>query len=366
MKQLLPILILLLVSCKQEKPESNILIFEPQKATHEFKLSDFVESITYIQFDSTKIFAGFDERAVITDKFIFLGTNIGIFKYNKKGEFIQEIGGIGEGPMEYGQYYQITKSEFEEKLFIYSYPESILIYDFKGNFLNRIKLEVPLDICQCLRQYNNHFYFFKYISSGISQPDLWIIINENGEWVSSKKDENLFFDNDFGDRPTWSPTDYNNSSIYWNMYNDTIYRISKSGVDVFGVFGNGKYRLTPQNGGNPEGCLKMNCIVETNRFILFDWFLMTGKWTDNKTIYDKQSKIFKNTDKPIINDIDGGIPLRFRRSVQIDGNQYLETYIYPEKLIEAFLASDTPESRALAETIDEEGNPIMVLYKLKE
>ncbi|NDV57810.1 6-bladed beta-propeller [Bacteroides sp. 519] len=360
------ILILLLVSCKQEKPESNILIFEPQKATHEFKLSDFVESITYIQFDSTKIFAGFD-GTVLTDDFIFLKTNLGILKYDRTGRFIQQIGGIGQGPMEYNQDYQITKSESGEKLFIHTYEDIILTYDFDGNFLNRIKAKVSLSIPNVFRQYNNQFYFFKDISSyAPSQPDLWLVIDEKGKWVSSKKDENLFFESSSGANYIWSPTDYNNSSIYWNMYSDTIYRINKSGVDAFGVFGNGRYRLTPQNESNRDGCLKMNCIVETNRFIFFRWAFMTGEWTSNITIYDKQNKTFKNTDKPIVNDIDGGAPLFFSRSVQINGYQYLGTSMRPEDLKEKFLASNTPESRALAETIDEEGNPVMVLYKLKE
>ena len=50
----------------------------------------------------------------------------------------------------------------------------------------------------------------------------------------------------------------------------------------------------------------------------------------------------------------------------IDGREYLEAHYQPYELLDAWLTSDDPEIRKLADRIDEEGNNVLIRIRLKK
>lgn len=61
--------------------------------------------------------------------------------YNKQGDFIRNIGKIGQGPGEYGVINNVYMDEKADRIYILAFDtDKILVYDFKGNILSPIRL----------------------------------------------------------------------------------------------------------------------------------------------------------------------------------------------------------------------------------
>ena len=127
-------------------------------------------------------------------------------------------------------------------------------------------------------------------------------------------------------------------------------------------------RLTSVKVENNEysQCMVIANIVETVHYFLCIWCPFDFKdiqW--NYCFCDKASgKLFNS--EGLVDDL-WGLPLFFPYNYfVIDGREYLEAPYQPYKLLDAWLSSDDPQIRKQAESIDEEGNNVLIRIRLKK
>lgn len=102
------------------------------------QLADEIEGIECIPLetsDSVLISNILDLR--ISDKYIFVynGKTSAVLQFNKKGKFIRKIGREGNGPGEYSLITELGIDENLNRLYIFQYNNSPLVYSFDGKFL---------------------------------------------------------------------------------------------------------------------------------------------------------------------------------------------------------------------------------------
>ena len=108
--------LLFLYSCCN-KPESTIRIWNYDDfIKRNVKMSDLADEMTIIQPDSIDYKGA---RIVHASSFFLAGTEQGILRYDKEGHFMNRIGAIGQGPGEYGRFYQMAINETERIIYVY-------------------------------------------------------------------------------------------------------------------------------------------------------------------------------------------------------------------------------------------------------
>ncbi len=314
--------------------------------------------------------AGFHEQ-IITRDAIFINTMPGILKYDYSGKFIKKIGGVGQGPMEYSQYRLIAINELQNKLFVYNVFEStILTYTLEGAFVSRLKIKnFPASFSAKNFYYlNNTYYIFRDISPSQKEHIMWAVIDTTGNVISYKKDiklssisEGPMYNNHISSRST------NNSVLYWNLYNDTIFRISSDTITHPYIWAQNKYCMTPERFNSEERnkCIIPENLIDSKNYLFFNW-VTGGFYESHLCIYFKKENSFIEVEKCIRNDLDGGISFGYIDDfVQLGEHEYLIYKCLPEDLIKVFLDSDNPKAKSIAESIDGEGNPVIIMNRLK-
>ncbi|MDL2213286.1 6-bladed beta-propeller [Bacteroides sp. OttesenSCG-928-E20] len=369
-----------LSSCIQPKENSSFPVIDWGNYTSTtIQISDYVDSISYIQLDSTVIIPGFS-CVHATDSCFFLGTTEGILKYNHCGKFLHKIGNIGQGPGEYtrGQN-KFSLDTKKQQIYVYNYPDRIMTFTFDGEYLGQV--EIKHSEIDCIPAgfhfINGSFYFFHFFIGGEDQPYLWEVIDADGKRRSFKRDYNTRWTKDEQVLPfhggfifyIWQ----NNSALYWNHVNDTIYRVSEKEQKPVYLWAKNPLRLSKKYVENTK-FLSPYRIVETNNYLFIQWFV---NWKDRlpnggftldiyNCIYDKSSETLIGTKGDYFtDDINGGCLGGVHHYVVIQGKEYIGTIVLPKKLIDALMKANTPKSRSLATNIDKDGNPILVLMRMR-
>lgn len=354
-------------SCHNQ-PGSNIMIWNYDDfIKREVKMSDIADEMVIIQPDSID----YQGSLRVHSSFFFLvGTEQGILRYNNEGHFINKIGSVGQGPGEYLKFYDMAINEIDQIIYVYCLDKSkVLSFTYEGDFLSEHSLQLP-DVWAWKFYYlNNKLYFYYRGEGGVSQSYMYAITDTVGNLLSSKRDESLFFTP--GNYPSFNSLHLGclgDTMLVWNQYSDTIYRISEKGEEVVAIWGKWNRRLTPAKVVNNEysQCMVIATITETKHYFLCVWRPFDFKdiqW--NYCFYDKASgKLFNS--EGLTNDL-WGLPLFFPYNYfVIDGREYLEAPYQPYKLLDAWLSSDDPEIRKLADRIDEEGNNVLIRIRLKK
>lgn len=353
----------LLLSCSN-KDKTDIVVIEPAGFEQtDLRLSDFAEEITYIQCDTTKLFRAIFQ-CELTSEFVFISTGSELLKFSREGRFIEQIGSLGPGPEEYAKCLQFTIDKRGRRLFVLSSPY-IISYSFDGKFLGRISIPDENNAIN-IRYMNNRFYCFSVVNATVYQnPYLWTVVDDSGNFIDAKKNESIHFESDeMSYRGNLSCVS-DKSLLYWNLYNDTIFRIN-SDVDVAYLWGQGNFRITPERITNhsEESCLRPTLILDSH-ISLFIRYRMGGN--DYINLYNKKKKRFQNhTGKSVPNDLDGGISFSPEEYCQIDDDEYFLQVSEAEEVKAAALLSDRPETVSWGKQIEEYDNDIIVLVKLKK
>ena len=136
--------LLLLSCCKSEK--SPYLILDPKEHVSEFiSISEFVDTVMYIPLDTSMLIKGIGRHFLIDDDCMFFDTSEGILKYSRQGTFLQKIGRVGGAPQEYTNYRAIAMDKENERIYVYSLPRKLIVYNFDGEFLDFFSVELPDD-----------------------------------------------------------------------------------------------------------------------------------------------------------------------------------------------------------------------------
>lgn len=360
-------LLFFLYSCHNQS-DGGIMVWDYNDfISKSLKMSDIADEMTIIQPDSIDYKGA---GVVHASSFFLAGTEQGVLRYDNEGHFMNRIGSIGQGPGEYRKFYEMAINETDQVVYVYSIDTSkLLSYSYGGTFLSEHSLQLPEEHVWKFYYFKGRFYFYYKVYAGESQPYIYAITDTVGNLLSSKRDESLHFAQ--GNYYSFSSTHLGclgDTMLVWNQYSDTIYRVSEKGEEPVAMWGKWNKRLTPAKMEDNEfsQCMVIYTVVETVHYFLCIWRPFDFKdiqW--NYCFYDKASGKLVNSEG-IVDDL-WGLPLLFPYYYyRVDGREYLEAIYQPYKLLDAWLASDDPKIRKQAESIDEEGNNVLIRIRLKK
>jgi len=374
--------------------EKGTLKIDPRKfGKKSFTLANIASETIYIPL-SNKVKIGSINTLRITENAIYLssgGTGANnhslLFKFDKKGKDPIIIGGIGRGPGEYllGDYFAVD--EKNNKIYISSsFTNSIQVFTTFGGFLREIKIrDLKVGNIELL---GSGYLFIEQKKLGAQTPYLWAIVDTLGNIASYKNNTCLPFRSNIGARDGFSK--YKDDIIYWVDYNDTIFKISPNlEWHVLGTIVPGDYKrphkyipITPDFLEKRLQYYSPHTFFETKHYILsrYNYQNRYAYVVLEKKNYETFINYFEwstNTQGGIMNNIDGGLPFS-PIFYYIEGNtEYLagafntfqlKHYVASAKFKETI--PKYPEKKKalekLANSLDENDNPVLMLVKLKE
>ena len=382
------LLIILFAGCVQPEKKDILEISPEYFVDQEITLSDIADDIEYIPLSSETFFP-FILSPQLTDSLIIFngGQKKGILEYSRDGSFIREIGSNGRGPGEYKYGHNISIDDKNQKIYIIDQGK-FLVYDFKGNLIREKTTSAYNDFSKILYQ-DNKLYLFATLSDNeyFNSPDYWVILDTLENKLSSKKNTTTGFPDSKSAQITTSNLAYkfDNKIFYWNHYNDTVFELQGTSYKAAYLFKHDEYRLTPEITGNREN------FGQNNHYIIYHLFesqhyIFIHYRQNRKTqfcIYNKHEDKFinctsqQNQKVGLINDIDGGMPFPLEEIVKLENGEFLISSINAFELKE-YVASDDfksstpkyPEKKKqleqLANSLDENDNPVLILVKLKD
>lgn len=143
-RHLLLLCLIILFSCtqktdtqfKEEIPFFSVNISDVKKE-EAIPLSDLIESLEIIQLENKDEAFSKIRTLYISEKHMGIRSDKDAFKlFDRRGNFINNIGGIGQGPGEYNNIYHTQLDERSKRVYILPFPsDRILVYNLKGAFI---------------------------------------------------------------------------------------------------------------------------------------------------------------------------------------------------------------------------------------
>ncbi len=378
-KSLLTIFIFAIYGCNNYN--NNFAILNPSNfIVKEIYLSHFTDDIKYIPLDTKVPFAHILYYE-FSDSLIFVGTfPTGLLVYDLLGNFKYRIGNIGNGPGEYKYASNFTINRQDKYIYILD-RNNIIIYTIDGKFVNQFSVEEYAGNFQKIEFYDGKIFLFEFISYGHATYD-WIVLDKEGNLLSSKYNQIPDFKTNLsGGGDVFR---YNNKIYYCNEYNDTIFEIDKEKFRPLLLFGDGDFRKPKYTVNKLGDTFKYVYITKTKKDIIityyYDGIFYTSIFELNKNkliAINKSNKLNHNWGGPgIINDIDGGIPFLPKFGHQLNEQNYLSSWEFSYE-IKAYISTkkfrNSPNSlkkkrefEQLANSLNENDNPVLMLVKLKE
>ena len=367
------------------KTTDQLFKINPNGIIHQsYALSDLANEIRYVPLDNEQIIPFISEIELSNNKF-FLNIKEGkLLAFNRDGTFDRFIGQKGHGPGEYVAVAAFAIDEQDRMVYVLDH-RNIRQYSFDGDFVKNISLEkFGADFYNILFQ-DDKLYLFEYLYYGHSKYN-WLILDKNGNEIASKMNSIKPFKTGW---PGPHKTSYklDNEIKYWNMYNDTIFTIQSTVYKPYILFDKGNHRCPQQKSYSidydkywyPDG------IIETKKYLFIN-----SLWKGCRQLFclDKQDNQMCLIDKELIgedwemkygidNNLDGGPYLEPTFYFQINNEEYLVSSINAFDL-KAHVASEAfknstpkyPEKKSelekLANNLNDNDNPVLMLVKLKE
>ncbi|MBN2635716.1 MAG: 6-bladed beta-propeller [Prolixibacteraceae bacterium] len=355
--------------------------------TKELPVSEIAESIRFVPLETNEscFFGENISKVEIVDDMLFVSDYNYIFKYDLNGKFLTRIGKKGRGPGEYAQGPQtflINKSKRLVILFVL-YESKMIEYDFEGNFIK----EKTLDFMPGLAEWNDNEDIAVYNMGFTYEKEPWhdlYVLNQDGKTVQKNKFKKQP-DKKYG-LILYPPIlyRYNGKTRYKNPHGNVIYELDEKGktTPVY-VLDYGKYEKyndiddveiqiknnVGTNRSNPKSFEKIGLLglSETDDYL----FIYYGHQEQRKVgVFDKKNSTFYNLYDSnyelygFHDDSFGGLPLFPKAG--LDRNYFYSYYTafeFKEYLKKANKLN--PELKKLAEGIDENDNPVLMLVKLK-
>lgn len=352
--------------------------------SEDIKLSDFVESITYIPLATTyNCLVDKNPKVYVSKEYIITLTIYRCLVFSRNnGEFIREIGRYGRGPGEFpfAAVMGFINDQSPACYFI-GLNGNLVKYTIDGVFRGNINMpgynssfdkpSVPMNFSFI----NDSIIVCDFLIARGIEPYLLMIFNENGKVIKTIPNRNILGSKQvYVTRPgETSFYRFNNNLFFQNMYNDTVFRITVDKITPYFILNRGKHSPPYESKWWPlEKRLKGSFIFqpqysESKRFISFNFYLDKIKYF---ALYDKMLRLLKVVDNSsgIKNDIDGFMNLTFD-SMNSEGDltgliQANDIVHWIEKNPERFKAMD-PGFQKL-KSINMEDNPVIVIAKYKE
>ena len=380
-KVVLFILVFTLFFCiRINDKREEIIRINPEFFTEkEIFLSEITESISYIPLDNRiQVSTLYDVK--IDEKYLYCAAPQGIFLYSRTGNYIRSIGKKGRGPGEYVHGNHITVNEDNHDIIVLDIKR-LLIYSLTGKLKRTISLD-SLGVRFGDVEYNmGRIYLAK--SFVLTTEQQWVSLDTLGRVLTTKMNPLEPFNTTRGFKTRMYK--FNKKIHYWNHYNDTIYEIGPAEIKSKYLFADCSFRIPKKIIKDLSPFFTPMRIMESNNYLFID-YAMFGSL--NLAIYDKLKNKYiivsstKISDKKSFpfgfqNDYDAGIPFRPMEYFSLEQEEFLLSWISSFKLKTmvdniAFKnsAPKYPEKKKelekLANSLDENDNPVLMLVKLIE
>jgi len=302
-----------------------------------------------------------------------------LYRFSKNGEFICQIGRKGNAPSEYIDIHNFWYNNSNNTIDIFSLND---IKEFSLDGIWEKNITIDYNEVSSLAYTNNQFLGFVNNARGQNEYS-FVLIDENGQITNKYKNKYKF--------------NISTGAIYFKLecifyQYDGILHCKEMHSDTIFSFDNGtfipKYILKQGEAKYTTDLREKGNSAELDKFIfqkkLFEsknYFFYQYRWKqrDNCFIKNKSngSQYLIDNGTGLVNDLDNGPNFKIQNTVTVGGTEYLISWIDAFEL-KAHVDSDafknsTPkypekkkELEELANSLDENDNPVLMLVKLKE
>ncbi len=342
-------------------------------------LSDIAVDIQYIPLQISKSsLIGWIKKIKTTEKYIYVCTTNEILCFDKTGKYQLKISKAGSGPGEYSHLNDFDVTNDDSYIIINSF-KSFLLYKRNNNSFSFIKKSAPY--CHKMEFTSENNILLSYDTFEGTEPFRYILINTEGDTLGAKPNTSGLMPTDRKIGIGFENVSYHfdNRIKLKHLYSDTVYCLDRtnkfSSCLVFnsgGKIPSPKDRINSQYFNNhiSEFIIFSN-IIETSRYLIYTFY-------ENKKycfIYDKTSGVQNiiDTKKWLADDLAGGSVFEpktcYKKTLiswvnvidlknQISSEEFRNLKVkYPEK---------KKDLEKLANSLNENDNPVLILVKLKD
>jgi hypothetical protein len=306
----------------------------------------------------------------------------GLLVYNTSGQLKARIGKKGKGPGEYIYGFRFTLDRNNKIVYVLD-KEKILKYTFTGQFLGDIPLTRKKQLFNHVVFSNGKLYLYEGINLGYGKYD-WIITDTLGHILSEKLNSIKQFPSAHYCKGSKQEA-FNNTLFYWNQINDTIFKIDDEKYKPAFLFAQGDFRFPKKKiRAVSTEYFFPRVIFFTKHYLFVAYNYQFQNCTGIYKISEQQLYVVNKTKDlaavigpGIVNDFDGGLPLV---PISYYCNEKQEEFIIGQISpfqLKAHVTSETfknftpkypdkkKELEKLANSLDENDNPVLMLVKLK-
>lgn len=219
------ILSIIVVSCVSNT--SSDLIIDLSKGEVNIELSDFVDSVKYVQLETNSNSIISKINHIIKDDttlFILDKKQKSLFLFNHNGEYLRKINSVGRGPGEYIAFSSFCLDKPNKKIYILDgLQRKILKFNYNANFEDEIEFDKKEVVSSFAYIPNGNFLFITpYSLNETNNNDGIWEVDHNGvfikQWHKAAPDFKWVWYSD----PEYSLC--KNEICYYDCYTDEIYR----------------------------------------------------------------------------------------------------------------------------------------------
>lgn len=401
-------ILILFISCRNNKIKTELDSYPKyinldlsKVVSDSLNLSEIANRIEYVPLEKTEnAILGNVKDVRFSGEYIFIFSEQNVYRFSKRGKFINKIYEVGRGPEEVVPLC-FTLNEKDSIVYIYNRNNTVKTFDFNGNYISSIlKLINP---SESLPPWKIDYFSNTLLVSNQQRPDVQYIYSC---YDITKDTLHILYTNhreytidQLNKRPIILPYDYNyqvtdSTIMYKEKFSDTIFSVNK----LFSItpkyvinLGNNKLKwenwrdqgMFDLSRGLPKGYW-IQSFAEFEDFIFIT--LVSFKGSQIFVIYDKESSLYRllttrkyertYTQVYLKNDLDNIVPF-----APMDKDGYLHYYkdcLYSVIDSKEFISyySRTPKRVKIASKylrgmapilseIDEFDNPIIIKIYLE-
>ena len=353
----------------------------------EFLLSDIAYDIEYIPLEFTKecpLRMDIRWNLHVSSSDIFVLSANKIFRFNRKGKFLNSIGAHGRGPGEFIIALDFTVDTVARHVYLHSNERQIHVYDYSGKHIRSMHVGGSL---------NRGFYYLDKTNELFfsSQTTYELHYEENYEIKITDTLGNIHFSKNAlvvemlreGETQSYSSSTLQDGNDIFAIdgMSDTLFCYRQSVLVPYLILDRGRYKITIEamrsyNYKEDFGrCLNTQLLGSTPDYLFISFFQVLIPEPRKRFYlrYNKSTGESIQVDPVIVNDWDGGMPkkigmnnLRNQWIFAFDAFEMIET-LTPEYFSSA--KAKNPEAKhrlqQLVKNLKEEDNPVLMRIILK-
>lgn len=348
-------------------------------------ISNIGKGLEYIPLETTnKCLLKGIQKIELSDAFIFVSDFNKLVQFDRKGNFIRQIGSKGKGPGEYIYVSDFCIDRIKDKIYIIAWgTKTVLEFDFNGRFIRSFKYNFPSqqflvwDTCDFV------FYLPNIITKNNSDSSLNITDNKGIPFRSYKKA--IKRTNHPGISIVQTSLYYYNESLRFLEFGaDTMHTVSMKKLDPYAIFDLKEKKmdvdikipleesLIENLNRQLKGKFWIGKVLEDKNFFYIS--LISGlKGPEKYCLFNKETLETRClTENGFKDDIDGGV--NFWPTI-VYCDSILVDWCNPDELINAISNEDSDQKketygdrvklRKQLSALNESSNPVLILLNSK-